>query len=71
MTTKPQPATIFLVINRKTLETKRAATIEEAVAISEATDAIDYDSMAWAIEEYGRCDGNEWTVIPQEWEQDI
>ena len=47
------------------------ATIEEAVAISEATDAIDYDSMAWAIEEYGRCDGNEWTVIPQEWEQDI
>jgi len=58
---------MYLVIDRKTLVTFRADTVEAADHIA-STDALGPEAIAWAIEEYGRCDGNDYTIIPEEWE---
>ena len=58
----------LLCINKKTLETKRAANPDEADRIT-ASDALGSDQIAWALEEYKRSDGIEWIVIPEEWEE--
>jgi len=57
----------YLVIDRKTLVTFRADTVEAADHIAK-TDAIGVENTAWALEEFGRCDGNDYTIIPEEWE---
>jgi hypothetical protein len=59
----------YLVIDRKTLVTFRADTVEAADHIA-STDALSPEAIAWAIEEYGRCDGNDYTIIPEEWKEE-
>ena len=66
MTNKDDEPLKLLVINRKTLETQRASTSEEADRIAES-DALGVEAIEWAIEEYGRCDGNDFTIIHEEW----
>jgi len=58
---------MYLVINRKNLRAFRAYSAAEADDIAKS-DALTAEQIAWSIEEYGRCDGNDYTIIPEEWE---
>jgi len=60
-------AMALLVIDRRTLKTTRAANANEADRIA-AEDALSADQIAWSIEEYDRCDGTHFTIIPEEYE---
>jgi hypothetical protein len=55
----------LLVIDRKTLVTFRALDFAHADKIA-STDALGTEAIEWAIEEYGRCDGVDYTIIPEE-----
>ena len=59
----------LLVIDRAAMKVSRAATIEQADKLSD-TDKLGVEAIAWAIEEYGRCDGNDFTIIPEEWTEE-
>lgn len=59
----------LLVIDRRSLVTKRAANAEEADAIA-AEDALGADQIEWALYEYSRSDGIYFTIIPEEWEEE-
>jgi hypothetical protein len=58
---------MYLVIDRKTLKVWRVSSIEKANFVADP-DGLGEEAIAWAIEEYGRCDGNDYTIIPEEWE---
>ena len=58
----------LLVINRAALTVSRAGTIEEADRISDS-DKLGVEAIAWALEEFSRCDGNDFTIIPEEWNE--
>jgi len=59
---------MYLVIERSTLTVMRAPTLEMADRMAES-DGLGVEAIAWAIEEYGRCDGNDYTIIPEEWKE--
>jgi len=59
---------MYLVIDRKHMEVHRVSTIEQANFIADP-DALGVEAIAWAIEEHGRCDGNDYTIIPEEWKE--
>jgi len=57
----------LLVIDRKNMVVHPVDSFEQANYIAEP-DGLGPEAIAWAIQEYGRCDGNDYTIIPQEWE---
>jgi len=57
----------LLVIDRKNMVVHPADSFEQANFIAEP-DGLGPEAIAWAIQEYGRCDGHDYTIIPQEWE---
>ena len=59
----------LLLINQYSMTVQEVDGFEEANRITAATDVLDVELIKWAIEEYGRCDGNEWTIIPKEWQE--
>lgn len=60
---------MYLVIDRRTLTTSRAANSTIADILAEE-DALGVEQIEWSIEEYGRCDGLHFTIIPEEWTND-
>lgn len=57
----------LLVIDRKSLVTFRADGFATADKIA-AYDGLGAEAIEHAIEQYGRCDGYEYTIIPEEWQ---
>lgn len=58
----------FLVVNREEMSVRRATTLQQADEFA-AEDALGTESIAWAIQEYGRCDGGIFTILPEEWKE--
>jgi hypothetical protein len=58
MTGAPMPR--YLVVNTSTLESV-LVDLDEAVRITE----LDPDDIEWAIEQVGRCDVEEWAILPE------
>lgn len=58
----------LLVINRKVPMAYKANTFEEADFIAR-TDGLGVGTIEWAVKEYGRCDGNDYVIIPAEWKE--
>jgi len=56
----------FLVIDRRTMTVVRVDSADKADRIA-ASDALGAHAIEWAVEQYGRCDGNDFTIIPEEW----
>ena len=57
----------LLVIDRRRRVTFVAQDAKEADFIAK-DDALGEEQIAWSIEEYGRCDGTDFTILPEEWE---
>jgi len=58
---------MLLVIDRTNMTVRKATSTEMAARIT-ASDALGQEAIEWALEQYGRCDGNDFTIIPEEWE---
>lgn len=58
----------LLVIDREKMTVQRADSVEEADSMAEL-DGLGTEQLAWALEEYGRCDGNNYTIIWEEWSE--
>jgi len=58
---------ILLVIDRVKMTIVRVKGIKEANKLTFDSDALGEEAIAWALEEHGRCDGNDFTIIPEEW----
>jgi len=56
----------FLVIDRRNMTVVRVDSADKADRIA-SSDALGAESIEWAVEQYGRCDGNDFTIIPEEW----
>jgi len=57
----------LLVIDRVKMTVTRADNIREANKLTFNSDALGEEAIDWALEQYGRCDGNDFTIIPEEW----
>jgi len=56
----------YLVINRLRHVVFVAQDTKEANEIAK-DDELGVEAIEWAIEQYGRCDGTDFTIIPEEW----
>jgi hypothetical protein len=50
----------YLLVNTKTLEST-LVNLDEAARITE----LEPDDIEWAIEQVGRCDAEEWAILPE------
>ena len=57
----------LLVIDRRRRVTFVAQDAKEADFIAK-DDALGVETIEHCLEEYGRCDGTDFTIIPEEWE---
>jgi hypothetical protein len=58
----------LLVIDRVNMVVYLAPTATMADRMA-ASDALGAETIEWAIEQYGRCDGTDFTIIPEEWQE--
>ena len=56
----------YLVIDRVKMVVYLAPTVTMADRMT-ASDALGAEAIEWSIEQYGRCDGTDFTIIPEEW----
>ena len=59
----------LLVIDREKMSVKQAFGFMEADRMV-AEDGLGSECIEYCIEEYGRCDGERFTIIPTEWEEE-
>jgi hypothetical protein len=57
----------LLVIDREKMNVKQVSGFAAADRIA-AEDGLGSECIEHCIEEYGRCDGERFTIIPTEWE---
>ena len=58
----------LLVIDRRRRVMFTAQNAQEANEIA-SRDEIGADTIQWVIGQFGRCDGTDFTIIPEEWEE--